>query len=229
MASVATSIIFEEQIEVPLPMRSLADFRRWAVSDEFPEKGRVDFIAGKIEVDMSPEDVYCHGTLKSEFAGLLQRRVKSGKLGLFLIDATRISSPDADLSCEPDILFVSRDSLDSGRARLVPKASGEPGRYVEIEGAADLVVEIVSDTSVAKDTRRLPAAYFKAGVREFWLADARGKNPTFIIHRPSANGFEPVAVDAEGFQRSATLGCRYRLDAARDPKGNWEFDLREEA
>ena len=65
----ATSVIFEEQIEVPLRWRSLADFRRWAASDEFPEKGRIDFIAGRIEVDMSPEDLFCHGTLKSELAG----------------------------------------------------------------------------------------------------------------------------------------------------------------
>jgi Uma2 family endonuclease len=228
MASLTTSVIFQEQIEVPLTLRSFADFRCWAVSDEFPEKGRIDFIAGKIEVDTSPEDVYCHGTLKSELAGLLQRHVKREKLGLLLIDATRISSPDANLSCEPDILFVSRESLNSGRARRVPKASGQPGRYVEIEGAADLVVEIVSDTSVAKDTKRLPTAYFQAGVREFWLADARGEKPIFIIHQRGPSGFEPVAVDADGFQRSEVFGCRYRLDAARDAEGNWEFDLREE-
>jgi Uma2 family endonuclease len=178
---------------------------------------------------MSPEDIYCHGTLKSELAGLLQQRVKREKLGLLLIDATRISSPDANLSCEPDILFISRESLALGRARLVPKATGQPGRYVEIEGAADLVVEIVSDSSMTKDTRRLPSAYFQAGVREFWLADARGQTPIFIIHHPGPSGFEPIVPDADGFQFSAVLGCRYRLDATRDADGNWEFDLREEA
>ena len=125
-------------------------------------------------------------------------------------------------------MFISRESLDSGRAWLVPKASSQPGRYVEIEGRRDLVIEIVSDGSVAKDTRRLPVAYFKAGVREFWLADARGET-TFVIHHPGANGFEPVAVDGDGFQPSAVFGCRYRLDAVRDADGNWEFDLREEA
>ena len=91
-----------------------------------------------------------------------------------------------------------------------------------------MVVEIVDDNSVTKDTRRLPSAYFQAGVREFWLADARGEKPIFIIHRPGENGFEPVAADADGFQPSAVLGCRYRLDATRDKGGNWEFDLREE-
>lgn len=177
---------------------------------------------------MSPEDIFCHGAIKSEFARVLTQQVKQRRLGFLLIDATRISSPEANLSCEPDLVFVSREALDSGLARLVPKASGEPGRYVEIEGAADLIVEIVSDASVAKDTRRLPAAYFQAGVREFWLADARGEEPIFIIHRPGPNAFEPVVRDADGYQPSAVLGRRFRLDAARDKDHNWEFDLREE-
>ena len=229
MASVATSVVFEEQVEVPLTLRSLADFRRWALSEEFPETGRIDFIEGRIEVDMAPEDLFCHGTLKTEITASLHWRIKCGKLGHLFVDKARISNLTANLSVEPDIVFISCDSVRSGRVRLVPKASGEPGRYVEVEGSPDLVVEIVSDSSVTKDTRRLPAAYFQAGVREFWLVDARGDEPIFLIHHPGPGGFEPVAADANGFQPSAVFGCRYRLDAARDADGNWEFDLREEA
>ena len=133
------------------------------------------------------------------------------------------------MSCEPDIVFVSREAIDSRRAVLVPKASGEPGRYVEIEGAADLIVEIVSDTSVFKGHAAFAGSVFPRWRGEFWLADARGETPVFVIHRPGPSGFEPVAADADGFQPSAVLGCRYRLDAARDKDGNWEFDLREQA
>jgi Uma2 family endonuclease len=223
------TVIFEERLEIPADVRSLADFRRWALSDEFPEKGRIDFIAGRIEVDMAPEDFFCHGSVKTEIAATLRQRVKRGRLGHLQIDRTRVSSPEADLSAEPDVVFVSHQTLESGRARLVPKAGHLPGRYVEVEGAPDLVVEIVSDTSASKDTRRLPVAYFRAGVREFWLADARGKVVLFTIYQPGPNGYEPVALDAEGFQPSAVFGCFYRLDATRDAQGNWEFDLREKA
>ena len=229
MESTVTSVVFDEQIEIPLTMRSLADFRQWAQSDDFPENGRIDFIAGRIEVDMAPEEFFCHGGVKTEFARVLSHRVKRERLGYLQIDRTRISCPQADLSVEPDIVFISFETLESGRARLVPKAGHHADRYIEVEGTADLVVEIVSDSSVKKDTRRLPAAYFLAGVREFWLADARGQTPIFIIHRSGPNGFEPVPIDADGFQPSAVLGRRYRLDATRDAKGNWEFDLREEA
>lgn len=226
-ASVATSVVFEELVEVPLGVRSLADFRRWALSDDFPESGRIDFIDGKIEVDMAPEDLFCHGTLKTELARIVSDRVKKNRLGHLFIDKGRISSPEAGLSVEPDIVFLSHEAIRSGRVRLIPKSGGKLGRYVEIEGAPDLIVEIVSDGSVTKDTRRLPAAYFRAGVREFWLADACGERPVFSIHCPGQNGFEPVPPDADGFQSSAVLDCRYRLDATRNADGNWEFDLRE--
>ena len=122
---------------------------------------------------MAPENFFCHGTLKAEVAGVLHSWIKKRRLGYLVIDCTRISSVPADLSAEPDVVFISHESLADGRVRLVPSAAGQPGRYVEVEGGPDLIVEIVSDSSVAKDTRRLPKAYFKAGVREFWLADAR--------------------------------------------------------
>ena len=134
MAALARCVVFEEQVEVPLAVRSLADFRRWALSDEFPQTGRIDYIDGRIEVDMAPEDFFCHGTLKSEIAAVLQRHVKSGRSGHLLIDSTRVSSPEGDLSAEPDIVFISREAPACGRAWLVPKTGNEPGRTWKSRG-----------------------------------------------------------------------------------------------
>ena len=124
--------------------------------------------------------------------------------------------------CAAKTPSASQSRLHPG---LVPKASGEPGRYIELEGGPDLVAEIVSDTSVTKDTRRLPWAYFQAGIREFWLLDARGERLRFEIHRRGPAGFEPVEPDQDGFQSSAVLGSRFRLDRQLDEDGLWEFDL----
>jgi Uma2 family endonuclease len=222
-----TTVLFEEQIEIPLDIGSLADFRRWALSDRFPETGRIDFVAGRIEVDMSPEDLFCHGTLKVELVRVLGQRVKDASLGHLFTDRTRVSSVDAGLSVEPDIVLNCHETLRSGRVRLVPKSGGRPGQYVEVEGPPDLIVEIVSDTSVRKDTERLPVAYFRAGVREFWLADARSEPIVFRIHHRSPSAFQPVASDPDGFQPSAVFNTYFRLDARRDDRGHWAFDLRE--
>lgn len=223
----AGSVIFEEQVEIPLDLHKLADFRRWALSDDFPERGRIDYIAGRIEVDMSPEDLFTHGTLKVELLRLLSRRIKQGDLGHLFSDRARVSCPSADLSAEPDVVFLSHEAIGDGRVKLVPKASGEAGRFVELEGAPDLIVEIVSDASKIKDMRRLPKAYFDAGVREFWLADARGEELLFQLHRRGVAGFEPVSADAEGFQSSDVLQRDYRLERQRDRQGLWTFDFLE--
>jgi Uma2 family endonuclease len=222
----AATVVFEGQVEIPMALRSLADFRRWATSDEFPERGRIDYIAGRIEVDMSPEELFCHGALKSEIHGVLYGLVKQGAIGHLFVDRARVSCAPGDVSSEPDVVFVSHETLRSGAVRLVPKAGGEPGRYIEIEGGPDLVVEIVGDSSVKKDTRLLPDAYFKAGVREFWLADARREPLVFQIHRRGPAAFEPVQPDAEGFQQSSVFARRFRLDGRRDPQGMPAFDLR---
>ncbi len=221
------TIRFEEQIEIPLDIRSLAEFRRWAASEGFPECGRIDFLSGSIEVEMSPEDVFCHGALKGEIYATLHHRVKRDRLGHVFVDRTRVSCPETGLSVEPDVVFVSSESRAQGRIRMVPKPGGQSGRYVELEGPPDLIVEIVSDASVTKDTRRLPEAYTRAGVAEFWLADARGQELLFRVHHLTDNGYQAADVDGEGYQPSTIFNSRFRLDGQRNEKGEWSFDLRE--
>lgn len=220
----ATSIALNEDVEIPF-VGSLSEFREWALSDDFPECGRIDYLTGRIEVDMTPEDYYSHGGLKVEAIRVLGDVVKTGGLGDLRSDRTRITNTTADLSAEPDLIFVSHETFECGRARLVAKATEQVDRYVEVVGSPDLVVEIVSDHSVKKDTERLPAAYFKAGVVEYWLMDARGEELVFRIHRRGRTGFEPAPCDAERFQYSPVLDQWFRLACHRDRRGGREFDL----
>jgi Uma2 family endonuclease len=117
--------------------------------------------------------------------------------------------------------------LRSGRAQLILKPGRGPRRCIELEGPPDLIVEVVSDASLTKDTRRLPEAHFRAGVGEYWLVDARSGEILFQIHHRGPSSFQPAQADPEGFQPSVVLSCHYRLDGARDPRGCWTFDLRE--
>jgi Uma2 family endonuclease len=220
----ASSVIFEERVEIPY-FRSLAEFRAWTLSDGFPERGRIDYIGERIEVDMSPENVFFHGSVKTELVGALRNVVRSAGEGYLFSDQMRVSCPAAELSAEPDVVYLSDDALDSGRVRLVPSAGGEPDSYVELEGAPDLVVEIVSDSSVAKDTKRLPVSYWRAGIAEYWLIDVRGERLLFGIHARGTDGYEPGPVDEEGFQRSEVFDLRFRLDRRRNARGRWVFDL----
>ena len=219
----ATSVIFQGEFEVPF-IGSLDGFRDWALSDEFPERGRIDYLDGRIEVDMSPEDLGTHGKVKIKVCRTLDELAEASDLGEVFVDSTRVSCPETGLSVEPDVVFVSHEALESGRVRLKPKARGAD-RYVELEGPPDLIVEVVSDSSADKDLRQLPKDYWRAGVREFWRIDARGKDILFQIFRRAAKAYRAVRVDSQGFQRSAVFGASFRLTRRRGRSGLWNYQL----
>lgn len=219
------AVIFEERLRIPSEAHGLAEFRRWALSTEFPETGRIDFLAGDVEVDMSPEDLHTHGTIKSEVAAVLQELVARTDRGEVFVDKTRVSSPAAELSAEPNVVVVLWESLESGRVRYVPEARGREGRSREIEGGPDLVVEIVSDSSVSKDTRRLPGAYALAGVRELWLVDARGDEIDFRLQVLESSSYTLASADAEGRVFSPVLDRRVRLTREKTRLGTWRYRL----
>jgi len=215
---------YDPVFSIPV-INGLADFRRWAQSSDFPETGRIDYLAGRIEVDMSPEDLYCHNQLKVKLIAALVALNDSEALGELYSDRVRVSDPGAAMSVEPDIVFISELSLDSGRVRLVPKASGETGRFVELEGAPDLIIEIVSDSSETKDRRRLAMTYFEAGVTEYWLIDARKPELEFNILRRGYASYEASLVDVDGFVPSNVLRRRFHIERTADRRGNWKYQV----
>ncbi len=199
-----------EDVDIPM-IADLGSFRDWALSGEFPERGRIDWLAGRIEVDMSPEDVTSHGTVKNAQAHELTTQVEHTGRGFVVTDRTRYTSPSADLSCEPDVLVVLFESIEAGRVRLVPKATGEAGRYVEISGTADLVAEVVSDSSEEKDTKRLRKLYYQAGVPEYWLTDVRGGKVRFSILVRGPRAYSESPASSDGWVWSPLLAKRVRL------------------
>jgi Uma2 family endonuclease len=153
--------------------------------------------------------LFSHGRLKTEFVSGLSNLVKRSE-SMIVSDSTRIASERADLSAEPDIVLLSRDSIRSSQVRLTPKANRD-GDYIEIDGALDLVIEEVSDCSVVKDTRRLPTAYFRAGVKEYWIADARSDDLIFAIHLRGDSSFIRAPLTKDGWQPSVVLGKEFLL------------------
>src|SRR5262245_12023841 len=137
------ALLLDEDLVIPAEVYDLERFRRWSQSDQFPERGRIDYLDGQVEVDLSPEDIHRHGTLKTEISSQLYALIQKTRRGIVLIDRSRVVSPAAGLSVEPDVVVVLDATVEAGRVREVPSARGGTG-VVELEGAPDLVVEILS-------------------------------------------------------------------------------------
>lgn len=209
-------------VEIPSSAHTLDGFREWVLSDALPPGCQATFIAGKVLIDMSPERVGSHSAVKMEVSSVLYGLGRESGFGTFYPDGTLVSNRAAEVSNEPDGIFVSDATLSAGRARLVPSADGRD--FVEIEGTPDMVLEIVSPSSLVKDTIRLRERYHRAEVAEYWLIDARGDDLLFDILRYVPTGFaETPAVD--GWLPSAVFGRRFRLDRVRDPRGLWVYTL----
>jgi Uma2 family endonuclease len=221
-------VLLEEDIRIPVTVHAFEEFRRWSHGEQFPERGRIDYLQGDIVLEMRPEELFTHGTVKTAIASRLHELVAEQDRGYVFVGRTRVASPVAMLSVEPDVVAVLWESLEAGRTRKVPSTPPLPGRYVELEGAPDVVVEVVSDSSLERDRTRLPALYARAGVPELWLVDARGDAPAFEIWSLKAGKYEQAVADSpwpDGWTASPVLGCRFRLQRRMLREGPFVYSL----
>src|SRR5688500_16922102 len=89
-------------VTVPKTAGTLAGFRQWAASDEFPESGKISYLAGELFIDLSPETFDSHNQVKAEINGALSGLVRKLDMGKYCPDGLWITNDDSDLSTEPD-------------------------------------------------------------------------------------------------------------------------------
>lgn len=212
------AIEFEDKVTVT----SLATFREWAKSDAFPERGQFSYLAGSLYVDLSMEKFIPHNQVKGAVAIVLGPMVKAADMGYYVHDNMLYTNVDADLSTEPDGAFLRYDAVREGRAWLNGGALGDD---VELEGVLDMVLEVVSNSSVRKDTVRLLDLYWRAGIPEYWLVDARGTTPLFTIFKHGRDGYTPTRPQKGGWLKSEVFGRSFRLTQDTDPLGHPRYTL----
>jgi hypothetical protein len=202
-------IVATESLEFTIPewVKSVNAFRRWAKSSDFPEFPRFSWIQGKVWIDMSQEQIFSHVQVKTKFTKVLDSLAEETQAGLYLTDGVLFSNPAADVSNVPDGIFILNESFASDRVRFI---EGSEGGYTELVGSPDVVVEIVSHSSIKKDVHVLYDAYWNAGVSEYWLVDARNDPIRFDIFRRTNRGFVPVRKQ-DDWVKSAIFGKSFRL------------------
>lgn len=102
---------------------------------------------------------FAHQAATTRLTVLLDTAVRETRAGTVCVSPMDVVlDRDKDLVVQPDIVFVSH----ARRAIIGDR----------IEGAPDLVVEVLSDSTAVRDRGQKLRIYRKYGVRECWLVDS---------------------------------------------------------
>jgi Uma2 family endonuclease len=150
----------------PTPVAAPPRFPRqgeWTYEDwlKFPDDGwKYEIIAGVLY--MTPPPAIAHQDSSGELFMAMRLHAKNNDLGKVLATPCGVRLPGQPVPLEPDIFFVKKERL-----AIIS------GQYVE--GVPDLIVEILSPSSVHYDRDKKFKLYQATGVPELWLVDYEAK------------------------------------------------------
>ena len=145
-----------------------------------PDDERYELLDG--DLLMTPAPRVSHQKAVIKLGARLYYFVEERELGVVLSSPSDVVLSDTDV-VQPDLLFVSNE-----RAHIVTEDN--------IQGAPDLVVEILSPSTADRDLTVKRALYAKHGIQEYWIVDTDARTVTVLLR--DAAGFVEVGVCAEG-------------------------------
>ncbi|MDP9365242.1 MAG: Uma2 family endonuclease [Chloroflexota bacterium] len=171
-------------------MATVSQRRTWTYADlaDWPESvGEfVEIIDGELIV--TPAPIPPHELLTMELVFAFGAVVRPNRLGRLFTAPVDVLLPDGGV-LQPDLVFVRTDRL------------GIVGRTA-IEGPPDIVVEILSPSTRARDLGRKKELYAALGVPEYWLVDPDLRAVDLFALRGGA--FDPLPQE-DGTVRSRVL------------------------
>jgi Uma2 family endonuclease len=130
-----------------------------------PDDKRYELLNG--ELMMVPAPNTKHQEILGRLHVELHRFVQEHELGKVYVAPLDVVLSDTDV-VQPDVLFISR-----ARADRITDAN--------IQGAPDLVIEILSPSTADKDLGKKHELYGSRGVLEYWIIDPVAE--TVTVHR----------------------------------------------
>ena len=175
------------------PPPAEAKLSPWEQFDALPDDTKAELIDGELVYAMPVNER--HNAVQLFIQTVLALYVV--KQGLGRVFADQFEMRLGAQRFVPDASFVRTEHLD----RVLP---------TRIEGPADLVVEVLSPDSVARDRGVKLRDYAMAGVQEYWLLDPEAERIEVYGRQPDG-AFVPLAPDRAGAIASQVVpGLRLR-------------------
>ena len=182
-------MMHQTKAQVTVPQRQKMDYQSYLKMAA--ESQIMEWVDGEGISYMLP--IYGHQDIVSFLDALLRQFVQYFNLGVVVPAPFEVKLWPDGPSREPDILFISQDNLTN----LTSK---------RFQGGPDLLIEIVSASSVIEDRVRKLTQYEQAGVREYWIIDPRPHQQQadfFILNSDGA--YVPAPVNEDGIYHSTVL------------------------
>ena len=134
---------------------SLIEKKKYTYEDylKTPDDKRYELIEG--ELLMTPSPITNHQRISGRIEFALRKFVSENDLGE-VFDAPYDVYLDDENVVQPDMMFISK-----GRSKII----GEKN----LQGAPDLVIEILSESTAYRDLIQKKKLYAKFGVKEYWI------------------------------------------------------------
>ncbi len=175
---------YKEQVVAPKQKMSWEEFLAWIDEDVWAE-----WVNGEVLV-MSPAS-NLHQDLVGFLSALMRFWAEAHDLGVVRTEPFLIKLPKPLPARAPDIIFIAKENLHRITTNF-------------FDGAPDIVVEVISPESRARDRGEKFYEYEQAGVKEYWLIDPDRKQAEF--YRRGEDGiFRLVAVSEREVFRSEVL------------------------
>ena len=160
--------------------------------EEFLEWGdgiRAEWVDGEVIV-MSPAS-NPHQSLMVFLGALLLHFVEANQLGRIFLPPFQMKLSTRPSGREPDLLFISKAKLSNLKQNY-------------LDGPADMVVEIVSPDSQARDRGDKFYEYEEAGIPEYWILDQSRRRAEFYQFEGERT-YKLIDPDENGVYRSKVL------------------------
>jgi Uma2 family endonuclease len=141
--------------------------KHWTFADlaQFGEAERYEIYDGKL-ISIAPAPDFHHQEISANLHLLFAEFVRPRQLGKLVYAPADVVLAD-DNVVQPDLLFIANENVG-----IIRK---------QIYGAPDLVVEILSPSTLRHDRQNKLDLYARFGVKEYWIVDPANRSLEILV------------------------------------------------